>query len=41
MSGDDEHEISLGTNGRLAQGIYFLRLRQGAGEARARMVVVR
>jgi len=41
MSGGDEHEVDLGANGRLAQGIYFLRLRQGTNEARTRCVLVR
>ena len=41
VSGPAEHELDLGTNGRLAQGIYFLRLRQGVSEARTRVVVVR
>jgi hypothetical protein len=39
--GPGEHFLELGGNARLAQGIYFLRLTQGMGEARTRMVVVR
>lgn len=39
--GPGEHSLELGGEARLAQGIYFLRLTQGMGEARTRMVVVR
>jgi hypothetical protein len=40
-NGSLERELELGHGGRLAQGIYFLRLRQGTSEARTRCVVVR
>ena len=39
--GPGEHTLDLADDGRLAQGIYFLRLRQGTSEARMRCVVVR
>jgi parallel beta-helix repeat protein len=38
--GPGEHSFDLAAEG-LAQGIYFLRLRQGASEARTKVVVVR
>ena len=40
-SGPGERAIELAGGGRLAQGIYFLRLRQGTSEARARAAIVR
>ena len=39
--GAGEHSIELAGGAHLAQGIYFLRLRQGTGEARTRMVAIR
>ena len=39
--GAGEHTFDLAAGERLAQGIYFLRLRQGMSEARTRVVVVR
>ena len=40
-AGPGAHEVALGERGHLAQGIYFLRIRQGAAEARTRAAIVR
>jgi len=40
-AGPGEHTMELGDRASLAQGIYFLRIRQGGSEARTRLVIVR
>jgi hypothetical protein len=40
-AGPGEHTMELGDRGRLAQGIYFLRIRQAGSEARTRAAIVR
>jgi len=40
-AGPGEHSMELGDRAGLAQGIYFLRLRQGGSEARTRAAIVR
>jgi hypothetical protein len=40
-AGPGEHTMELGDRAGLAQGIYFLRIRQGGSEARTRAAIVR